>query len=194
MELINQNFSHRGKKRSFIVSMNKYNPYRITSITESLYDKIILSRKTLKEPKIESPRNPKAIYLPPVRCEDNTVDTVNKTNQIQVEYPKEPFSVVDTKADGKIDNLQVLSKSLDFDEMVAQCRQDNNSCIKKKNRIKFDGKISDSRKFKRNFECNESYMRTMSSFQNREGLLKLPLKHRENRSPWAFQTKFFHIN
>lgn len=195
MELINPTLSHRGKKRSFIASMNKCNPYRITSITESLYDKIVLSRETLKEPKIESPRNPKTIYLPPVRCEDCTVDIINKFNPMRVEYPKQPFSVVDIKTDTKIDNFQVLSKSLDFDEMVAHCRQDNNSCLKKKNRIKFDSKVNNSSKFRRKFEYNKSYMRTMSGFGNREGLLKLPLKFRESRSPWAFQAhKFFHIN
>jgi hypothetical protein len=195
MELINPALSYRGKKRSFIASMNKYNPYRIISITESLYDKIVLSRETLKDLKIESPKNPKAIYLPPVRCEDCTVDIINKSNPMRVEYPKPTFSVVSTKTDTKIDDFQVLSKSLDFDEIVAHCRQDNGSCLKKKNRIKFDSKVNNTRKFRRNFEYNQNYMRTMSGFENREGLLKLPLKFRETRSPWAFQAqKFFHIN
>lgn len=174
--------------------MNKYNPYRITSITESVYDKIILSRETPQESRTESPRNPKAIYLPPVRCEDNAMGIMSKTNPMRVEFGREPFSLNSTRADIKIDNFQVLSKSLDFEDMISRRKQDDFCCTRRKHRHKLDEKTPKGSNHKKNSGSQESYIRTMSALQNRDDVLKLPIKFRENKSPWAFQAqKFFNI-
>ncbi|OMJ77575.1 hypothetical protein SteCoe_22823 [Stentor coeruleus] len=174
--------------------MNKSNPYRIISITESVYDKIILSRENPQELKIESPKNPKAIYLPPVRCEDNVIGIMSKANPMRVEFGKEPFSLNSTRADIKIDNFQVLSKSLDFEDMISRRKQDDFCYTKKKYRQNIDDKNIKGKQHKKNSDSQEYYIRTMSAMQNRDDILKLPIKFRENKSPWAFQAqKFFNI-
>lgn len=192
MEVINHSLSPQKRKRTFIASMNKSNPYRICSITDSVYDRILLNRELARELateiKVESPRDPKAIYLPPVRIEENSRKSLKKT--VKKRKPWSPSSVDSTPKDSKFESFQLTSKSLDFSFNVYEKPQ---SVLV--TRRKYEPK-SDNKAFTwkaRAPDENKVRNRTTSALQERDNF-KIPFKFRENRSPWVFQTsKLFQI-
>lgn len=166
--------------------MNKYNPYRICSITDSVYDRILLNREVARELateiKVESPRDPKAIYLPPVRIEESSRKNLKKT--VKRRKPWSPSSVDSTPKDSKLESFQLTSKSLDFSFNVYEKPQ---SVLI--TRRKFEPK-SDNKALTWKNRVPEEYKvrnRTTSALQERDSF-RIPVKFRENRSPWVFQT------
>ena len=170
-------------KRTFIASMNKYNPYRITNITDSMYNKIMQSREPLSSP--NTPRNPKAIYLPPVKIEESSIKTLKNPRVLQNDYQFEPVSIEASKNSMKID-FPILSKSLDFTEVEYQ--EKAMLAITKKSATINHKKTLFSRRMRRKSEdTRDGNMRTMSAMQQRDTRFRLPSKFKENNSPWAFQ-------
>ena len=52
MEVINLGLTPEQRKRTFMYSTAKNNPYRICRFTESVYDRILLNRETSVEVKV----------------------------------------------------------------------------------------------------------------------------------------------
>jgi hypothetical protein len=179
MEVLNPGLTPEQRKRTFIASMNKYNPYRISRFTESVYDRILLNRETLVEVKVESPRDPKAIYLPPVRIEDSSKKFIKKRARLSTSIPSSHDS---TPKDYKIESFQLLSKSLDFN-MVFHEKVQSPTQPQKRKTEKTDIKS-------KTFQLADlnSKLRTTSALQDRRNSLKIPSKFRENLSPWIFRT------
>lgn len=191
MEVINHSQSPQKKKRTFIASMNKYNPYRISQITESVYDRILLNRELATETKVESPRDPKAIYLPPVKIEENSKKVIKKPTQRR--SPWSPTtSLESTPKDTKIESFQLLSKSLDFNYTAYEKPQTGINQNRKLD-PRADKKAATWKVRKNSGDYYNERHRTMSAFQERDGY-RIPSKFRESRSPWVFQTsKFFQV-
>jgi len=193
MEIIyhSQSPQKKKKKRTFIASMNKYNPYRICAITESVYDRILLNRELTTETKLESPRDPKAIYLPPVRIEENSKKVIKKPTRRRTPWSP-PGSVDSTPKGGQMESFQLLSKSLDlnypgFENPQTGVNQNKNSDTRgDKKAATWKIRTSSGGYY------NERH-RTMSAFQERDGF-KIPSKFKENKSPWVFQaSRFFQV-
>ena len=178
-------------KKSFIASMNRYNPYRITSITDSVYHRILNSREVNQDYIIESPRNPKTIYLPPVKIEESSTKVLKNPKPLQHEHNYEPLTREKSKNKLKIDSLQIFSKSLDFSDSKDQSEL---VYLKKSVKIKPNNqKLLSIRK--NSVDVRESALRTMSAMQDREKPFKIPAKFKESKSPWAFQGfKYYKIN
>ena len=170
-------------KRTFIASMNKYNPYRITKITDSVYNKILQSREISGSP--TTPRNPKTIYLPPVKVEESSTKVLKNPRVLQNDYQFESISIEASKNSMKID-FPVLSKSLDFTEVDYQ--EKAMLAISKKSATNTHKKKIFSRCLRRKSEdARNGSMRTMSAMQQREAPFRLTSKFKESKSPWAFQ-------
>ena len=180
MEVINLGSSPEQRKRTFMYSTAKNNPYRICRFTESVYDRILLNRETSVEVKVESPRDPKAIYLPPVRIEESTKRIMKKVTRLSTCLPS---SLDSTPKDYKIETFQVLSKSLDFNSTFYEKPQ-SPIHIKRRKIERVDPK-SKTCKFPQEMQLR---MRTTSALQDRSTNLKIPSKYRENLSPWIFRT------
>lgn len=168
-------------KRSFIASMNKYNPYRITNITDSVYSRILRSRENPKDSHLQSAKNPKTIYLPPVKIEEGS--SIGLNHGIIVESPKN--LIENSKKIIKIDSFSAFSKSLDFSEIMYH----GNSM---KSTSKDATPVANQKKLYRNClrrrsEIAQGNARTMSAMQQRDKPLRLPSKFKQNKSPWAFQ-------
>ena len=180
-------------KRTFIASMNKYNPYRIRNITESVYNRILQARETPHEILKESPRNPKTIYLPPVKIEESSVKILHKRNIPNFQYNPESISIENNQNKLKIDSFPVFSRSLDFSESSYKEKSEIITENRVKCKTKPDSKRNHRACLRRNSEnYTNDTIRTMSAIQQREKPFKLPSRYRQMKSPWAFQTfKYF---
>jgi hypothetical protein len=174
-------------KKTFIASMNKYNPYRIPNISESIYNKILQSRELSSESCPGSPCSPKAIYLPPVKPDQGSTNLLIP-NSMTFEYSDEPLSQK-TQKDFKTSKFQILSKSVDISqpkqksEFLSNIKKNLNSSIK----VPFNSRRRNSTGFKQT-------IRTMTAMQNHEKNLNPAPRYKEMKSPWAFQTfKYYQI-
>ena len=93
-----------------------------------------------------------------------------------------------------MDSTQILSKSLDFEEITTKPKKTINitTVAIKTNPTK---KTTESPKFRRSSAKTKKHTKIENLFENTEKTTEFPKKPKEPKSPWAFQIfKTFHSN